>query len=50
MYQLDSLIAVCYNLNEKKILSVRTEASVAVVEDVGSSQGECVTQIAGVGK
>ena len=50
MYQLDSVIAVCYNLNEKKILSVRTEESVVVVEDVGSSQGECVTQTAGAGE
>ena len=29
-------------MNEKKILSVRREESSVVVEDVGSSQGECV--------
>ena len=34
-----------YNLNEKKISSVKTEESV-----VGSSQGEAVTQVAGAGK
>ena len=39
----------CFNLNEKKILSVNTEQRVVVVEDVGSSQGEFVTQVAGAG-
>ena len=34
-------------MNEKKFLSVKTEKSVVVVEDVGSSQGESVTQVAG---
>ena len=37
-------------MNEKKILSVRREESVVVVEDVGSSQGESVTQVAGAGE
>ena len=37
-------------MNEKKILSVNTEESVVVVEDVGSSQGESVTQVAGAGE
>ena len=37
-------------MNEKKFLSVNTEESVVVVEDVGSSQGESVTQVAGAGK
>ena len=47
---IDSLIASCINLNEKKILSVNTEESVVAVEDVGSSQGESVTQVAGAGE
>ena len=37
-------------MKEKKILSVNTEESVVVVEDVGSSQGESVTQVAGAGE
>ena len=37
-------------MNEKKILSVNTEESVVVVGDVGSSQGESVTQVAGAGE
>ena len=37
-------------MNEKKILSVRTEENIVVVEDVGSSQGESVTQVAGAGE
>ena len=38
------------NLNKKKVLSVNTKESVVVVEVVGSSQGESVTQVAGAGK
>ena len=34
-------------MNEKKILSVETDESVVVAEDVGSSQGDFVTQVAG---
>ena len=34
-------------MNEKRISSVETEESVGVVEGVGSSQGEFVTQVAG---
>ena len=41
---------MCFNLNEKKISSVRTEEIIMVVEDVGSSQGESVTQVAGAGE
>ena len=37
-------------MNEKKILSVRREESVVVVENVGSSQSEFVTQVAGAGE
>ena len=37
-------------MNEKNILSVKTDESVVVVEDVGSSQGESVTQVAGAGE
>ena len=37
-------------MNEEKNLSVRTGESVVVVEVVGSSQGESVTQVAGAGK
>ena len=37
-------------MNEEKILSVNTEESVVAVEDVGSSQGESVTQVAGAGE
>ena len=37
-------------MNEKKSLSVKTEESFVVVEDVGSSQGEFVTQVAGAGE
>ena len=37
-------------MNEKKILSVHTEESVVVVGDVGSSQGQSVTQVAGAGE
>ena len=37
-------------MNEKKTLSVNTEESVVVVEDIGSSQGESVTQVAGAGE
>ena len=37
-------------MNEKKILSVNTEESVVVVEDVDSSQGESVTQVTGAGE
>ena len=44
------MIATCFKLNKKKILSVNTKESVVVVEDVGSSQGEFVTQVAGAGK
>ena len=41
---------MCFNLNEKKILLVKTEESVVVVEDVGSTQGEFVTQVAWAGE
>ena len=41
---------MCFNLNENKISSVKTEESVVVVEIVGSSQGDSVTQVAGAGK
>ena len=37
-------------MNEKKNLSVKTEESIVVVGDVGSSQGESVTQVAGAGE
>ena len=37
-------------MNEKKILTVRTEDSVVVVENDGSSQGEFVIQVAGAGE
>ena len=37
-------------MNEKNILSVNTEESVVAVEDVVSSQGESVTQVAGAGE
>ena len=43
-------MATGFNLNENKILSVKTKKSVVVVEDVGSSQGEFVTQVAGAGE
>ena len=43
-------MATCFNLNNKKILSANTKESVVVVEDVGSSQGEFVTQVAGAGE
>ena len=43
-------MATCFNLNKKKILSANTKESVVVVEDVGSSQGEFVTQVAGAGE
>ena len=37
-------------MNEKKVSSVRTEGSVVVVQDVGESQSEFVTQVAGAGE
>ena len=37
-------------MNKKKVLSVNTKESVVVVEVVGSSQGESVTQVAGAGE
>ena len=39
-----------FQFEEKKILSVNTEESVVVVEDVGSTQGESVTQVVGAGE
>ena len=44
------MIATCFNLNEMEFLSVRTEGNVVVVEEVGLSQGECVSEIAGAGE
>ena len=44
------MIATCFNVNEKKSLSVKTEESVVVVEVVVSSQGESVTQVGGAGE
>ena len=37
-------------MKKKKISSVKAEETVVVVEDVGSSQSESVTQVAGAGK
>ena len=43
-------MGTCFNSNEKEHLSVKKEENVLVVEHVGSSQGESVTQVAGAGE